>query len=556
MNQMDTLPTRMPIANPIFKPLEYKLFRVMTLIMLVSNLGTWMHELGAAWLMTTLSESALMVALVQTAATLPFFLLAAPAGVLADIADRRRYLLIAVVWMTLAAAALAWVTYAGRITPALLLALSFAVGIGNALMRPAWSACIPEWVPRQQLRAAVTLSSMTQNISRAIGPAIGGFVIVALGPQAVFALNALSFAVMLIAVYRWRRAVRLPQTALPVERFFEAMRAGVRYCRHNPPLRAVIIRSVLFFGLSSVAWPLLPSFVVRILESPAQSFGLLMANTGIGAITATLVITRLRSAMTRNDLVVTGTLLVAVSLIIIGLSRNMVVLAAALIINGFGTLLAFAPLLVAAQIATPDWVRARVLSLVMLYIMGSIALGSAAWGAIADLTSVPDTFLIAAGFIGLSVLLARRIRIHDEDDIDVTPSMQWPSPERRDNIAPERGPVMVSIHYRVAAPDLPDFERLLLSMRSIRKRSGAYFWQIFNDVNSPDHYVEMFLVENWLQHMRQQERVTIAEKNVLDQLERFRATGEDYRVRHFIAGVNQPKATIEQAENAMETPPV
>lgn len=523
-----------PASTSIWSPLRHRVFRTMWIAMTVSNFGTWMHDLSAGWLMTALSDSYLMVALVQTATSLPFFFLAFPAGTLADIVDRRRLLLVTNAWMLGAAAVLGAVTLAGHTTPWSLLGLTFAIGVGNAMMRPAWAASIPEFVPREELRNAVTLNSTSMNATRAAGPALGGLLVAAIGPGAVFLLNAATFGVLIGAIARWRPP-RDKASSLPVERFLQAMRAGLRYARHTPALNAVLVRGFGFFVFASASWALLPVVAVRLLGGGPQTYGLLVAYIGVGAVLGAMLLPRLHQRLSRDATLQLATVVFALTLAALAVLRDPYLLAPALVLGGMGWIAVFSSLVVAAQLAVPNWVRARGLSLVMLMFGGSSALGSAIWGRVADQAGIPAALLAAAAGLVLSTVLRRHFRIPDDDQLDLTPSMQWPVPAVTGNIEPDRGPVLVSVEYRVAPGRQADFNALLPEARRIRKRDGAFFWEVFSDVSDPERFVEVFMTDSWLEHLRQHERATVSDRALLDRLRAFSPGEGRPAVKHYVA---------------------
>ncbi|TMA22265.1 MAG: MFS transporter, partial [Deltaproteobacteria bacterium] len=245
------------IVDP-WAPLRRPMFRALWIASLASNLGTWIQNVGAAWLMTTLAPDPLVVALVQVASSLPFFLLAIPAGALADVVDRRRLSLFALGWLTAATALLAGLSFANRAGPATLLGLTFAIGVGSALLAPALAAIIPDLVPREEIQPAVSLNGISMNAARAAGPAIGGAVVAVAGSGATFALNAASFVAVILVLRRWRREPL--ERKLPPEELIGAMRAGIRYVRHNPALRTVLVRTGTFVLPASAVWALLPLY--------------------------------------------------------------------------------------------------------------------------------------------------------------------------------------------------------------------------------------------------------------------------------------------------------
>ncbi|MCC7410601.1 MAG: MFS transporter [Gammaproteobacteria bacterium] len=524
----------MNAATTIWGPLRRPLFRSMLIAVTVSNIGTWMHDLAAGWLMTTLADSHLMVALVQTATALPFFLIAFPAGTFADIVDRRQVLLFTNVWMLACAAALGLVTLGGHTTPWMLLGLTFTLGVGNAVMRPAWGACIPEFVPREDLRNAVTLNSTSMNASRAVGPVLAGLLVAASGPGTVFLLNAATYLVFIGALWRWRPA-REARSTLPVERFVEAMRAGLRYARHTPALVTVLVRGFLFFGFASASWALLPVIALRLLAGGPQTYGLLVGSIGVGAVTGAMLLPRLHQQLSRDALLTLATVTFAATLAALALVRDLYVLSAAMALSGVAWILTFSSLVVAAQLSVPNWVRARGLSLVMLMFGGSSALGSAIWGRLSDRYDIATALGVAAAGLLATLAVARRFRVPDDDFLDLTPSITFPAPAVSGPIEPDRGPVLVTIEYRVPAQRRAEFDALLAESRRIRRRDGAFFWEMFADVEAPEHYVEVFMADSWLEHLRQHERATVSDRAYLDRLREFHAREGPPAVRHLVA---------------------
>ncbi len=522
------------------EPLNGALFRSMWIAMFVSNMGTWMHDLASGWLMTSLTDSALLVALVQTAVSLPFFIVAFPAGVLADIIDRRRYLMVMMAWMLVTALLLGAVTLAGLATPWLVIALTFALGTGNAMMRPAWSASIPDFAPREQLRNAVTLNSMSMNASRAIGPALAGVLIAWAGPGPVFMLNGLSFIMLIVAVYRWQPP-QLESNSLPVERFFEAFTAGLRYARHSPEVRRVLLRCTVFFTFGSAIWALLPLVAQRLLASGPLMYAWLMANIGVGAVVAAIYQDHLYRRTSRNRAVTIGSCGVAIALLAMAWVRNPLLLALLLMLGGAGWILVFSAFVVAAQLAVPNWVRARALSLVMLVMGGASAGGAALWGRIADSVDLPSAIAAAGLGLLLTLPIAARFALRDDSNVDLTPSIYWPPPILDARIEPDHGPVLVTLRYDVPPARMAEFLALLAESRRIRRRDGAFFWETFADISKPDRHVEIFMVNSWLEHLRQHQRVTVADRLVLDKLKQFHASNVESVVSHYIASHNRPQ---------------
>ncbi len=519
----------------MWSPLKYSAFRSIWIAVTISNTGTWMHDMGVGWLMATMTDSSFMIALVQTATTLPFFLLALPAGTLADIVNRRTFLLYTLTWMMISAALLGVLTLSDYTTPWILLALTFSLGVGNAMMRPALSASVPGLVPRDELRKAITLNSMSLNVSRSAGPVLAGFLILSAGPAYIFLLNTLTFLAIIFAIYQWPKNPSVDTISLPVERFMEGMRAGLRYAQNAPMLQAVLIKGLVFFFFSSAIWALLPVIAVKVLKGGPTLYGWLIAMIGIGAVIASQLMGWLNKKFTRNTIVTFGGLIYAVTLYGFGNTSDTSILMLVLLICGASWLALFSTIIVAGQLAVPDWVRARGLALVMLTMMGSMSLGSALWGKFADQYGIPLSCTFSALGLAISLILIRNIKIGEDDHIDLTPSMHWPTPEFADDIRSDSGPVMVTIEYIVESENKPEFLRLSQQLKQLRKRDGAFFWELYHKADKANCLVEVFMVSSWLEHLRQHARVTVLDKQLQDKIRTLVANEIRPKRSHFIA---------------------
>ncbi len=513
--------------------MKHPLFRVMWLGMTVSNLGTWMNEVGVTWLMVSLAPSNLMVALIQTATTLPFFLLSYPAGVMGDICNRRTLLIALHVWLLISAVALTLLTYRELTTEWWLLLLTFCLGAGNAMMRPSWTANIPSFAPRNELANAITLNSLSTNLSKAAGPAIGGILVAAAGPVAVFALNAVSFLFVLGAlVFRHPRDFHV-DTRLPAESFGAALRGGFRYTRHDPELLAVLVRCLASFLFISVFWSLLPVIVLREMGAAPQTYGLLVGATGIGSLLGANLLPVLLRRLTRNQVFGAATLVFGLALLAIAWTRDYLLLGLLVLVVGICWIMLFSSLVVASQSTAPGWVMARVLALVMLVYGGSVAAGSALWGWLSDLFGVQASIGIAVVGMLASLFLSRRYPIAPDGHRDLGAAAPPPLPAHTADLDHGRGPVMVTLDYRVPAGSRTLVLGQLEQMRLIRQRGGAWFWQVFDDPDRPDTLREIFLVESWIQYLRQRERLTNSARAAEQRLAEL--AGGPPRIRHFIA---------------------
>jgi MFS family permease len=473
---------------------------------MVSFVGTWIHEVGAAWLMTSLAPRPVWVAAVQAAAMLPMFLLVLPAGTLADLLDRRRLLLAAIAWMLLASGALGALTLAGAVTPPLLLALTALLAAGQAFAAPTWQSLLPEVVGRDELPGAIALGSLSVNLARSVGPALGGVIVAAAGPGAAFQLNAVSFVAVLGVLARWRR----PGAAgpLPAEHLLGAMRTGLRYVGHAPRLVSVLVRSSAFIACGTALWALLPLLARSELGLGAAGYGGLLAVFGVGAVTAAAALPRLRRSASTDALATAAALIFAAALSGLAVAPRAAWVAAAMFAGGGAWLTLLSGFQVAAQTVLPAWVRGRALAAYLLVFFGSMGLASLGWGAVATALGLRPALALAALGAAASTLLRLRFRLRTGEDLDLSPSRHWPAPATAGEIAPERGPVMVTLEYRVRPEEAAEFERAMAKVRLARRRDGAYFWDLFTDAADPERYVEVYLTDSWLEHLRQHERVT------------------------------------------------
>ncbi len=409
-----------------WSPLQQNLFRALWLASVASNIGTWMQNVGAAWLMTALAPSPTLVALVQAATSLPVFLVGLPSGAIADLIDRRRLLLITQAWMLVAASALGLLTMLGAMTPWALLALTFALGLGAAMNAPAWQAIIPELVGDAELRAAVTLNGIGYNVARAVGPALGGMVVAAFGSGAVFLLNAMSFLGVMIVLYRWPRVPR--ESKMPAEDVFGAMRAGVRYVRHAPMVQAVLIRTAAFIFGGSALWALLPLVARDELALEATGYGIILGCLGAGAVIGGLFLPRMEQRLSTDTILAGAIVLFAAATAAPVYATHFAFLCAVMIVGGMAWIAIMSTFNVAAQVTVPAWVRARALAVYGIVAQGGVAIGSAFWGIVAERLSLTATLVCAAAALVLSLTVSFRYRLKLEEQTDFSPSAHWPEP--------------------------------------------------------------------------------------------------------------------------------
>ncbi len=512
-------------------PLRRAVFRGLWIASVVSNVGTWMQDVGAAWLMTSLTTSPVLVTLVQVGTSLPMFLFAVPAGALADIVDRRRLLIFTQAWMLVAAAVLGVVTLTGHTTPLVLLAVTLAMGFGVALNGPAWQAVIADLVPREELPAAVALNSVGFNIARAFGPALGGLVVAGAGPGPAFLLNAASFLGTVAVLYAWEREIA--STPLPAERLVAAMRGGLRYVRYTPPLRAVMIRSGGFIVFAIALMALLPLVARHELGRGPTGYGLLLGALGAGAVTAALLLAELRRRVSLEQLTRVGSAVFALCCLVVANVRVFPVACIAMWIAGICWLTLLSLFYVAAQNAIAAWVRARGLAVYILVFSAGMALGSVVWGALAARVGTP--WALSAAALGMLVALPLLTRFHlpDVTGIDLSPTKFSPAP--RVDAPLDRGPVMVTVRYRVDRGDRPAFVAAMRGIEHLRRRDGAVGWSLYEDAEDPSTLVEVFLVDSWAEHLRQHERATRGDVAMRERARAFHRGTAPPEVAHYLA---------------------
>jgi predicted MFS family arabinose efflux permease len=513
-------------------PFRHPAFAVIWTATLVSNVGWWMYSAASGWLMTSLNPDPLIVALVQAASSLPIFLFAIPAGALADIFDKRKFLLVVESLTTAVSAVYAAMVGLGLATPGNLLLFTFLIGAAGALTVPAWQAVVPQLVPRDDLPPAIAANSAGVNVSRAIGPALGGMMISAYGVVAPFWANAIANLAIVGSLLWWRP----PQgkTRLPAERFGQAILAGLRYARHNLHLRATMMRAAGFFLFTSAYWALLPLVSRQQIAMGPAFYGVLLGVIGAGAVAGAFVLPWLQSKLGSDRLMAFGALGQAAAMVLYGLAREPITALVASLIAGASWIAALAMLGVSAQVALPDWVRARGLAVYTTVFFGCLTLGSAAWGEIAVLVGLPAAHFVAAAGTVAAVALTWRWKLQTGAGIDLTPSMHWPAPITAQAIEHDRGPVLVTVEYRIRPQDREAFLEALAKLEHERRRDGAYAWGIFEDAADEGRMVETFLVESWMEHLRQHERVTNADRLVQEAVDRFTLQGAP-KVTHFIA---------------------
>ena len=520
-----------PASSGGFAPLRRPVFAVLWAATVLGNTGTFMRDVASSWLVAELSGAPAAVAMVQAAGSLPVFLLAIPAGVLSDILDRRRFLIMVQIGLAAVSGVLLLLAAGGALSVTALIALTFLGGVGAALMSPTWQAIVPELVPKAELKSAVALNSLGFNIARAIGPAVGGLILASFGAAVTYGVDVASYLLVIAALLWWRRPADADDDLS--EHFGGALRAGIRFARASRELHALLLRAALFFAFASAVWALLPLVARNLLGGGAGFYGVLLGAVGAGAIAGALVLPRLRERFDANGLVLAASLVAAAVMSILAMAPPQWAAVVILLLLGAGWITALTTLNATTQAILPNWVRGRGLAIYLTVFNGAMAAGSIVWGAIAELVGVSATLLVAAGGLALVAFAASRVKL-PAGEADLTPSNHWPEPLLADPVEHDRGPVLVTVEYRVRRTDRDAFLRSLHPISAERRRDGAYAWGVSEDAADPERIVEWFMVESWAEHMRQHRRVSKADADVQAEVRRFHA-GDTPKVQHFLA---------------------
>ncbi len=535
-----------------FSPLSHPIYKTIWFATIGSNIGNAMHEVGALWLMTNLSQSPLMVALLQTSTALSMVLLSLFAGGLADVVDRRKLLLITQGYMFIVAITLGFLTIGELITPTSLLLLTFMLGAGAAISLPSSIAITLEMVSKSEIPATITLGGVSLNIGRAVGPAIFGFIIASLAnPGFVFILNALSFIGLMFVLYRWHPSHE--KSKMPPEHIAGAIKAGIRYLIHAPAVQSVIVRAVSFTIFGAALFALLPSLMRHELGFDSIEFGFMLGSLGTGAIIGgTLILPYLRERISTEWHFTGATILFAAVMVLLASSSDFVFLLGVMFAGGIAWIIVIASLNVSMFKANPKWVGARSLATHLTVFQGGLAAGSVIWGSVATNLDVRTSLIIAAVGLGLGLLTGLKFKLISDVEsksIKTSASMYWSSPGMFFEPSLEEGPVLVNIEYKIDKEGqqqpqhnnnnnkniLNDFLLALKELSKIRKRDGAIHWGVYKDGKEPNTYVESFLVESWAEHLRQHERLTAADIAIQDKVRSFHVGDNPPVVSHYVA---------------------
>jgi MFS family permease len=513
-------------------PLRHKQFRQFYLGSIGAALGYTMQATVAAWLMATLTPSALMVALVQTASTAPALLFGLVAGALADIVDRRRIILVTQIVLILATVTLGAAELMGTIGPSALLACTFLIGAGFTFYLPAQQASINDLVVRADLSRAVALGAVAFNVARAVGPALAGAVAAWFGSGSALVASALFFVVMVVAVRGWKS----PEPSIPgvPETLLSGMQSGLRFTRHSPPMRALIIHTLSFTICASALWALLPVIARDQLGLGAGGYGMLSASFGIGAVAGALLIPRVLHRTSLSTLVTSSVLLWVAAAVLIASTGITAIAIVGVCCTGAAWVGVLASLSAGTQTAAPAWVRARAVSMNLIASQASMAVGSAIWGSLASFYGTRVALAASAGVMVLLLALNRRVRVELGDEADVTPGVQLPDLTIAVEPRPDDGPVLIQLEYRIDPEHRDAFVRIIHSIEPTRRRNGAIDWRLFRDLGEDGRFVERFVIQSWAEYVRLRTRMTVADRQIQDRVEKLQRSGVPLRVSRLI----------------------
>ncbi len=527
----------MPADAPVpsaFAPLKQRAFLVLWTATILSNVGTWMMSTASAWLMSSLSPSPIMIAAVQAASAAPVFLFALLAGALSDLFDKRRLLLVCQTIAAVGAAAFATLVALDLVTAPLLLGFTFFMATSAAFVAPAWQAIVPRLVARPLLPQAIALNSMGINVARAIGPALAGLLIVTVGIAAPFVFDTLSF-LFIIAALLWWQVPPTPPVHVAREHVASAMIGGLRYAANSAEVTAVLVRAAGFFLFASAPMSMLPLVARDGLKGDASAFGLLMAAIGAGAVAGALLLPRFKDGAPARKLLV-GTLLTSAAGVGLAFASSLTLALPAAALFGLGWIAVLATLNAGVQLSLPDWVRARGIALFTMVFSGAMMVGSIVWGAIAQATDLRLALFGAATAALAMPLLLARFQL-GEGSSDLAPSAHWPEPVVADDVEDDRGPVMVTIDYRIDPAHIDAMMAALHRLEPARRRGGAIQWSVYQDVAVPERIVELFVEQSWAAHLRHHDRVSGADRALQDAVVALHCGLEPPRVTHWLAPV-------------------
>lgn len=515
-----TTPDTESVSASVLAPLRRSAFRTIWIANLFANLGIWAQSVAAAWIVTTEQSSPVLVAMIQVAAALPLVVLSILTGVIADNYDRRKVMLVGMTMELIIGLVITTLAFLGMLHPLSLIVAVFFMSVGSAIVTPAWQAAVGEQVPKPEVSRAILLNSVNFNVARALGPALGGLLLGLFGAPWVFLFNCVCYASLIWAIWIWRR--ELPKRSLPPERILEGVVAAWRFTEFSSVTRQVMLRSFSFGISASALWALLPLLAHDHTSGSASLYGYMLGALGLGAIGGSVWISAAQRRLGTGRLISAGALLMAASLLLLGTVDSLVLVFPALLVAGSCWIAVLATYNTSIQVLVPDWVKARALALYQMSMFGGLALGAFTWGHFAETLGVKGSLAAAGITLTLAALLFFRSRLpslNDTQDLAAWPSASQPPSQQDFN--PQRGAIIIQVHYQIEASGQSGFLSSLRALRRMRMRNGADQWQVFRDLNHLALWTEVFVVDNWFQYLRMMDRMTLADKIVLEAVQAF-----------------------------------
>ena len=514
-------------------PFKHRIFRSVWIASLASNFGGLIQSVAAAWMMTAISNSVDMVALVQASTALPIMMFSLASGAIADSFNRRKVMLMAQCFMLAVSVALTIVAYLGLMTPWLLLTFTFLIGCGSALNNPSWQASVGDMVPRSDLPAAVALNSMGFNLTRSVGPAIGGVIVAAAGAAVAFAVNAFSYFALIFVLFRWKPPVT-PNT-LPRETIGIAMTAGLRYIAMSPNIEKVLLRSFVFGFTAISVMAMLPLVARDIVQGGPLLYGVLFGAFGIGAVGGALISARLRQVLTSEWIVRLGFVGFAACAAIAGVSTMSWLTCAALLVGGASRVISLSLFNVTVQMSTPRWVVGRALSIYQTATFGGMALGSWIWGLVAEEYGAGQALLISAVLMIAGAALGLKwFTLPEQTSLNLDPANRFKEPHVALDLKPRSGPIAIMIEYVIREDDVSEFLDLMAERRRIRRRDGARQWTLSRDLENPERWMETYHTPTWVEYVRHNQRMTQADTFIGERIRKLHSGTEPPIVHRMI----------------------
>jgi MFS family permease len=525
----------------ILAPMGVAVFRNIWTGNLLTNLGAWALSVAVAWVIAAAHAGPIMVAMVQVASAAPLVVLSIATGVLADNYDKRKIMLVGQVVEMSGAIFLTVVAFLGYLDPTALILAVLWISLGSAITGPAWQSAVGEQVPRNMVSSAVLLNGVNYNVARAVGPALGGLMLSVLAPSWVFLVGTLSYIGLLAALWQWRHAA--PRRTLPPEGIREGVVAAMRFTWNSTVTRVAMLRSFMFGFAASVIWALLPLVARGRHDGSAALYGYMLATLGVGAILGSVFVPRLRKWLGTSRLISAAGAVLSVALVLLAYAGSLLVLLPALGVAGACWIVALTEYNANVQILVPDWVKGRALALYETALYAGLAIGSFLWGHLAESMGVPGAILSAAIVLAVSVLLLYHSQFPQVDAAGMSLATGGKAVVPLLAFDHEQGHVAMAIEYVIPRERAGEFVALALSLRHLRLRNGGRYWGMFRDIHDEEIWHEVLLIESWLQHLRMLDRMTVADKALIDQVRALHRGDEPPR---FLAGVTYESIMAEE----------